>query len=109
MVKHYFISFYFLRYIIEFGAKNASVFRAAKTIILQSCDEEKASEDTIVMRAKQKDSISVTYCAAINSNMTNCCNQTGSPGINLHHFSKDKLYRRSGFGLSEFTGKISFP
>ena len=58
---------------MEFGAKNASLFRAAKTIILQCCDEENASEDTIVMGANQKDSISATYCAASNSNMTNCC------------------------------------
>jgi len=72
VVKHYFILFFEV-YIIEFGAKNASLFRAAKTIILQSCDVEKASEDTIVMAANQKDSILATYCAASNSNMTNCC------------------------------------
>ena len=34
--------------------------------MLQSCDVENASEDTIVMAAKEEGPISVTYCAASN-------------------------------------------
>jgi len=41
--------------------------RAAKTIILQSCDVNNASEDTTVVMAKEKGPISATYCAASNS------------------------------------------
>ena len=39
---------------------------------------------------KEKGSISETYCAAGNSNMTNCLNQTGMLATNMHWFSKDK-------------------
>ena len=48
----------------------------------------------------------MTYYTASNSNVTNCGNQTGLPRISMHHFSKAKHYVRSGFGLSEFTGKM---
>ena len=48
-----------LRYIIESkvlnsAQKSVSILRPAKTITLQSCDAENASEDTIVMAAKEK-------------------------------------------------------
>ena len=66
------------------------ILRAAKTIILQSCGVENASEDTIVMAAKEKSSISATYCDGSDSNTTNCRYQTGMPGINMHYFSKDE-------------------
>ena len=84
-----------MRYIIESKVLNSapesvSFSREAKTIKLQSCEVENASEDTIVMAAKENGSILATYCAASNSNMTNCRNQTGMPGINMHYFSKDK-------------------
>jgi len=59
------------------------------------------------MAVKEKGLLSANYCVASNSNMTNCCNQTCRPGINMHYFSEDKLYRRSGYGLSEIKGKIS--
>ena len=51
---------------------------------------EDTSEDTIVIAAKEKGSISAIYCAANNSNMTNCREQTGMPEMSMHYFSKDK-------------------
>ena len=46
------------------------------------------------LASKEKELISVTYCAASNSNMTNCRNQTGMPGINMHYFPKDKTLQQ---------------
>ena len=48
------------------------------------------SEDTIVTAATEKGPLSVTYCSASNSDMTNCRNQTGMQGINMHNFPKNK-------------------
>ena len=45
---------------------------AAKTIVLQGCDVENTLKHTSVMAAKGVSSISATYYAAGNSNMTNC-------------------------------------
>ena len=45
----------------------------------------------------EKGSKSAIYCAASNSNMTNCRNQTGMPGISMHYFSKDKTLPRIQF------------
>ena len=59
-------------------------------IILQTCDVENSSKDTIVMEVKEKSLLSANYSVASNSNMTNCRNQTGKPVINMHYFSKDK-------------------
>ena len=42
------------------------------------------SDDTSVMAAMEKGSISATYYAAGNLNMTNCGNQTGVQGISIH-------------------------
>ena len=86
-----------MRYIIEFkvlnlAPKSASILGEAKTMILHSCDVRNASEDTTLMATKEKGSISATYCAASNSDMTNCRNQTGMPGINMYYFSKDKIF-----------------
>ena len=66
------------------ASKSVFILRAAKTITLQSCDVENASENT--MATKEKGSISAIYCAASNSNMTNSRNKTGMPRINLHCF-----------------------
>ena len=98
-----------MRYIIEFkvlnlAPKSASVLRAVKTIILHSCNVRNASEDTIVMATKEKGSISATYCAASNSDMTDCRNQTGMPGINMYYFSKDKILPQKWIRMSKFTG-----
>ena len=68
------------------ASKSVFILRAAETITLQSCDVENASENTIAVAAKEKGSISATYCAASNSNMTNCRNKTGMPGTNMHCF-----------------------
>ena len=91
--------------VLNSAPKSVSILRAAKTIILQSCDVENASEDTIMAAG----SVSATYCASNNSDMTNCRNQTGMRGVICIIFQRSKLYHRSGFGLSEFTGKISSP
>ena len=70
-----------------------------KTIILQSCDVNNASEDTTVVMAKEKRPISATYCAASNSYMTSCRNQTDMPGINMHYFSKDENLPQKWIGF----------
>ena len=48
------------------------MLRAAKTIVLEGGDVENTLEHTSVMAAKGVSSISATYYAADNSNMTNC-------------------------------------
>ena len=66
------------------------MLRAAKTIVLQGCDVENTLEHTAVMAAKGVSSISATYYAAGNSNMTNCAKKTGMPGISIHYFPRDE-------------------
>ena len=56
------------------------------------------------MAAKVVSSTSATYYAAGNSNMRNCANKTGIPGISMHYLPRNELYDRSRFGLPEFTG-----
>ena len=59
------------------------------------------------MLAKENGSISVTYWAVVNPDLTNYGSQTGNPGIGMHFFFlRAKLYGRCEFSLSEFTGKI---
>jgi len=85
-----------VRYAIESkvlnSAPSVSIFCEAKTIILQSCDVEDASEDTIVMATEENSLISSTYCTASNSHMTYCRHQTGMPEITMHYFSRDKTF-----------------
>lgn len=38
------------------------------------------------MLAKENGSISVTYWAVVNPDLTNCGSQTGNPGIRMHFF-----------------------
>ena len=87
-----------MRYSIESkvlnSAPSVSILCAAKTIILQRCDVEDASEDTIVMATEENSLISSTYCTASNSHMTYCRNQTGMPEINMHYFSRDKTFQQ---------------
>ena len=72
-----------------------SILRAAKMIVLQACEVGSTSEDMSVMAAKGKSSMSATYCAARNPNMTNCVNRTGVPGISMHYFPKDEILRQT--------------
>ena len=51
-----------------------------KTIVLQGCDVENTLEHTSVMAAKGVSSISATYYAAGNSNMTNCAKKNWHAG-----------------------------
>ena len=67
---------------------------AAKTIVLQGCDVENTSEHTSDMAAKGASSISATYYAAGNSNVTNCAKKTGMPGISIHYFPRDETLRQ---------------
>ena len=48
------------------------MLRAVKTIVIEGGDVENTLEHTSVMAAKGVSSISATYYAADNSNMTNC-------------------------------------
>ena len=66
------------------------MLRAAKTIVLQGCDVENTLEHTSVMAAKGVSSITATYYAAGNSNMTNYAKKkTGMPRIGIHYFPRD--------------------
>ena len=79
------------------------MLRAAKTIVLQGCDVENTLEHTNVMAAKGVSAISATYYAADNSNMTNCAQKTGMPGISIHYFPRDETLRQKyKFGLPAF-------
>ena len=70
------------------------MLRAAKTIVLQGCGVESTVEHTSVMAAKGVSSISATYYAADNSNMTNCAKKTGMPGISIHYFPRDETLQQ---------------
>ena len=60
------------------------------------------------MAAKEKGSILGTYCAAGNPHISNCGNQTGIPGISMHHLPKDETIRQAWirFVHPKFTGKF---
>ena len=64
--------------------KSVPILHTTKTILFQSCDIKNVSDDTSVMAGMEKGSISATYYAAGNLNMTNCGNQTGVQGISIH-------------------------
>ena len=70
------------------------MLRAAKTIVLQGCDVENTLDHTSVMAAEGVSSISATYYASGNSNMTNCSKKTGMPGISIHYFPRDETLRQ---------------
>ena len=76
------------------------MLRAAKTIVLQGCDEENILEHTSVMAAKGVSLTSATYYAAGNSNMTNCGNKTGMPGIGMHYLLRDETLRKNPDSVS---------
>ena len=78
----------------EFSAGKCLHQRAAKTIVLQGCDVENTLEHTSDMAAKGVFSISATYYAADNSNMTNCAKKTGMPRICTHYFPRDETLRQ---------------
>ena len=66
------------------------MLRVAKTIVLQGCDVGNTLEHASVMAAREVTSTSTTYHAAGNSNMTNCTNKTGMPGISMHYLPRDE-------------------
>ena len=61
-----------------------------------------------VMAAKEKGSIFGPYCAAGNPHISNCGNQTGIPGISMHHLPQDEGIRQTWirFVHPKFTGKF---
>ena len=93
----------------NWSIKSGSNLRAAKAIMLQGRDVGNCSDDSIVMADKEKKKKRGNYCAVGGPNMSNCANN------NIHRHReylriisrRTKLYGRSGFGLSEYTGKIS--
>ena len=70
------------------------MLRAARAIVLQGCDVEYTLEHTTVMAARGVSSISATYYAVDNSNMTNCAKKTGMPGISIYYFPRDETLRQ---------------
>ena len=74
--------------------ESVCMLRAAKTIVFQGCDVKNTLEHTSLMAAKGVSSISATYYAANNSNMTNCAKKTGIPRISIHYFPRDETLRQ---------------
>ena len=61
------------------------------------------------MLAKEKGPISATYCAASNSYTTKCLNQTDTPRINMHYFSKDETLRQEWIQFVRIHTKYVLP
>ena len=74
--------------------KSGSNLRAAKAIRLQGRDVGNCSDDSIVMTEKEKNKKRGNYCAAGGPNMSNCANNSSTPGISMHYFPKDETFRQ---------------
>ena len=74
--------------------KSGSNLRAAKAIRLQGRDVGNCSDDSIVMAEKEKNKKRGNYCAAGGPNMSNCANNSSTPGISMHYFPKDETLRQ---------------
>ena len=74
--------------------KSGSILRAAKTIVLQGRDVGNCSGDSIVMADKEKKKKRGNYFAAGGPNMSNCANNSSTPGISMHCFPKDETLRQ---------------
>ena len=68
--------------------------RTAKAIMLQVRDVRNCSDDSIVMADKGKKKSRGNYCAAGGPNMSNCSNNSSTPGISMHYFPKDETLRQ---------------
>ena len=74
--------------------ENGSILRAAKTIGLQGGDAGNCSDDSSVMADQAKKKARGNYCVAGGPNMTNCENNSRTPGISMHYFPKDETLRK---------------
>ena len=74
--------------------KSGSNLRAAKAIRLQGRDVANCPDDSIVMAEKEKKKKRGNYCAAGGPNMSNCANNSSTPGISMHYFPKDETLRQ---------------
>ena len=62
--------------------------------MLQVRDVRNCSDDSIVMADKGKKKSRGNYCAAGGPNMSNCSNNSSTPGISMHYFPKDETLRQ---------------
>ena len=74
--------------------KSGSNLSAAKAIMLQGRDVENCSDDSIVMVDNEKKKKRGNYCAAGGHNMSNCTNNSSTPGISMHYFPKNETLRQ---------------
>ena len=84
---------------LEFFAaqsSNVSNLRAAKAISLQGHDVTNCLDDSIVMMEKEKKKKRGNYCVGGGPNMSNCANNSSTPGIHvsMHYFPKDETLRQ---------------
>jgi len=89
------------RKILVFAAQSSNsthesgfILRAVKTIVLQGRDVGNCSDDSSVMADKAKKKARGNYCVAGGPNMTNCENNSLTPGISMHYFPKDETVRK---------------
>ena len=74
--------------------ESGSILRAAETIVFQSRDVGNCSDDSSVMADKAKKKTRGNYCVAGGPNLTNCENNSLTPGISMHYFPKDETLRK---------------
>ena len=74
--------------------ETGSILRAAKTIVLQGRDVGNFSDDSSVMADKGKTKTRGNYCVAGGPNITNCANNSLTPGFSVHYFPKDETLRK---------------
>ena len=70
--------------------KSGSILRAAKTIVLQGRDVRNCSDDSLVMADKAKKKTRGNYRVAGGPNLTNCENNSLTPGNSMHYFPKNE-------------------
>lgn len=76
------------------STKSGSNWCAAKAIMLQGCDVGNCSDDSIVMADKEKKKQRGNYRAAGGPNMSNCPNNSSTPGISMHYFPKGETLQQ---------------
>ena len=74
--------------------KSGSIWRMAKTIIFQGCDVGNCSDNSTIMADKGKKKARGNYCVAGGPNITNCANNSFTPGISMYYFPKDETLRQ---------------
>ena len=74
--------------------ESGSILRTAKTIVLPGRDIGNCSDNSSVMADKGKTKTRGNYCVAHGPNMTNCGNNSLTPGVSMHYFPKDETLRK---------------